>query len=288
MVSPVEERKDVVGVRFQRSGKVYYFNPAGVDLGVNDRVVVETERGHNIGRVVIAPKQVLASGLTEPLKPVLRKASPEDVEQQEKGRQKEQQALAKCAELAGNLNLPIKLRGAESNLDCSYVTILFSAEGRVDFRQLVRDLSGALKTRVELHQIGPRDEAKLMGGIGRCGYPLCCTTFLTEFNPLSIRTAKDQGLSLEPAKISGACGRLLCCLGYEAAYYRLMKEKLPHIGQPVVTAVGDGNVTGVNVLKETVTVELESQATVELPAAEVVRKDSGETTKKKGQKPSKP
>ena len=288
MVSPVEERKDVVGVRFQRSGKVYYFNPAGVDLGVNDRVVVETERGHNIGRVVIAPKQVLASGLTEPLKPVLRKASPEDVEQQEKGRQKEQEALAKCVELAGNLNLPIKLRGAESNLDCSYVTIFFSAEGRVDFRQLVRDLSGALKMRVELHQIGPRDEAKLMGGIGRCGYPLCCTTFLTEFNPLSIRTAKDQGLSLEPAKISGACGRLLCCLGYEAAYYRLMKEKMPRIGQTVVTPVGEGSVIGVNVLKETVTVELESQARVELPAAEVVRKDSGEPTKKKGQKPSKP
>jgi len=288
MVSPVEERKDVVGVRFQRSGKVYYFDPAGVDMEVNDRVVVETERGHNIGRGVIAPKQVLASGLTEPLKPVLRKASPEDVEQQEKGHQKEQEALAKCVELAGNLNLPIKLRGAESNLDCSYVTIFFSAEGRVDFRQLVRDLAGALKMRVELHQIGPRDEAKLMGGIGRCGYPLCCTTFLTEFKPLSIRTAKDQGLSLEPAKVSGACGRLLCCLGYEAAYYRLMKEKLPHIGQPVVTAVGEGNVTGVNVLKETVTVELESQARVELPAAEVVRKDSGEPTKKKGQKPSKP
>ncbi len=288
MVSPVEERKDVVGVRFQRAGKVYYFNSAGVDMEVNDRVVVDTERGHTIGRVVIAPKQVLASGLTEPLKPVLRKASPEDVEQQEKGRQKEQEALAKCVELAGNLNLPIKLRGAESNLDCSYVTIFFSAEGRVDFRQLVRDLSGALKMRVELHQIGPRDEAKLMGGIGRCGYPLCCTTFLTEFNPLSIRTAKDQGLSLEPAKISGACGRLLCCLGYEAAYYRLMKEKMPRIGQTVVTPVGEGSVTGVNVLKETVIVELESQATVELPAAEVVRKDSGEPMKKKGQKPPKP
>ncbi len=288
MVSPVEERKDVVGVRFQRSGKVYYFAPAGVDTEVNDRVVVETERGHKIGRVVIAPKQVLASELTEPLKPVLRKAIPEDVEQQEKGREKEQQALAKCAELASKLNLPIKLRGAESNLDCSYVTIFFSAEGRVDFRQLVRDLASALKMRVELHQIGPRDEAKLMGGIGRCGYPLCCTTFLTEFNPLSIRTAKEQGLSLEPAKVSGACGRLLCCLGYEAAYYRSMKEKLPPIGQPVVTPVGEGIVTGVNVLKETVTVELESQATVELPAAEVIRKESGEPTRKKGQKPSKP
>lgn len=285
MVTPEEEAKSVVGVRFQRAGRVYYFDPSGLELDLDDYVVVETARGHAIGRVVIAPKQVMVSELTEPLKPVLRKANSEDTEQLERVQERERQALAKCGELAKKHNLPIKLRGAEGNLSANYVTIFFSAEGRVDFRQLVRELASSLKMRVELHQVGPRDETKLLGGLGRCGYPLCCASFLTEFKPLSIKMAKEQALSLEPTKISGICGRLLCCLGYEAEYYRSMKEKLPPTGARVTTPMGDGVVSGVNFLKETVMVQLESQAVVEFPAGEITRLDSGET-RKKGQKPS--
>jgi cell fate regulator YaaT (PSP1 superfamily) len=286
MVTPSEEVKNVVGVRFQRAGKVYYFDPKGIELELNDRVVVETGRGHVIGRVVIVPKQIIASEVVEALKPVLRKATPEDMKRMEMVEEKEQEALAKCAELASKLNLAIKLRGAESNLDSSYVTVFFSAEGRVDFRQLVRELASALKMRVELHQVGPRDETKLIGGVGRCGYALCCASFMTEFKPLSIRMAKEQSLSLEPTKISGICGRLLCCLGYEAEYYRLMKEKLPPVGARVATAQGEGVVTGTSALKETVTVQTESQAVVEFPADEITRLSSGEGPKKRGQKQS--
>jgi cell fate regulator YaaT (PSP1 superfamily) len=275
----VTEKKDVVGVRFQRAGRIYYFDPGGVELEVNNHVVVETEHGLSLGRVVIAPKQVIASELTQPLKPVLRKTSPEDLQQQEEGEQKKGEAISKCKELATKFNLPIKILGVESNLDASYLTIFFSAEGRVDFRQMVRELSAALKAKVELHQVGPRDKAKLMGGIGRCGCPLCCTTFLTEFNPLSIRVAKEQNLSLEPTKISGVCGRLLCCLGYETEQYRLMKKKMPPIGQRVATPLGEGKVTGINPLKETVNVQLENQATVEVPVADVISQK--ETTQDK-------
>ena len=264
------EKKDVVGVRFQRAGRVYYFDPGGVELEVNNHVVVETEHGLSLGRVVIAPKQVIASELTQPLKPVLRKTSPEDLQQQEDGEQKKGEALSKCKELATEFNLPIKILGVESNLDASHLTIFFSAEGRVDFRQMVRELATTLKVKVELHQVGPRDKAKFMGGIGRCGYPLCCTTFLTEFNPLSIRVAKEQNLSLEPTKISGICGRLLCCLGYETELYRLMRKKMPPVGQRVATPLGEGKVTGINPLKETVNVQLENHATVELPSADVI------------------
>lgn len=274
---------NVVGIRFQRAGKVYYFDPAGIDLEIKDNVVVETEHGLRIGRVVISPKQVISSELPGPLKPVLRKVGPEDMEQQEKARQKEREAIDKCRELAAKFELPIKIRDAESDLDISHVTVFFSAEGRVDFRQMVRELASIIKVRVELRQVGPRDEAKFVGGVGRCGYPLCCSSFLTEFSPLSIKIAKDQNLSLNPAKISGNCGRLLCCLGYEAEFYRQMKEKLPPIGQRVRTSLGEASVIGVNQLKETVTVQLESQATVELPVNEVSPKKR-QVKERKGKK----
>lgn len=285
-VSQTTAGKSIVGVRFKRAGKVYYFDPAGLDLSAGDQVLVDTERGPSIGRVVIAPKQVLASELAEPSKAVVRIATEEDTRREEGGKQKEQEALAKCVELAAKFNLPIQALDAESNLDCSYVTIFFSAEGRVDFRQLVRELAAFLKTRVELRQVGPRDKAKLMGGIGKCGYPLCCATFLTEFNPLSIKIAKEQGLSLEPAKISGVCGRLLCCLGYESELYRCMKELLPPVGQWVATPVGEGSVSGTNPLKGTVIVELESQVMVELPLSDVSKKESGGEGKRQSQKRS--
>lgn len=280
-----DEPKDVVGIRFQRAGRVYYFAPAGLDPKVGDQIVAETERGLKIGRVVIAPKQVMASQLTDPLKPVLRLATPEDHGRLESVRTREREALSKCAELSTKLNLPIKVISAESSLDCSHVTVFFSAEGRVDFRQLVRELASALRARVELRQVGPRDEAKLMGGVGRCGFTLCCASFLTEFNPLSIKTAKEQGLSLEPAKISGTCGRLLCCLGYEAEYYRSMKGKLPGMGKHVTTPLGEGVVVGVNAIKETVMVQMESQAAVEFPAGKVTVKPPTEVPKKGQQKP---
>ena len=282
-----DEPREVVGIRFQRAGRVYYFTPAGLDPKVGDHVVAETERGLKIGRVVIAPKQVMASQLTEPLKPLLRLATPEDLGRLEGVRAKEREALSKCAELSTKLNLPIKVLTADCSLDCSHVTVFFSAEGRVDFRQLVRELASALRARVELRQVGPRDEAKLMGGVGRCGYTLCCASFLTEFNPLSIKTAKEQGLSLEPAKISGTCGRLLCCLGYEAEYYRSMKGKLPAMGRQVTTPLGEGIVVGVNAIKETVMVQMESQAAVEFPASKVMVKTPSEAPKKGQPKPHK-
>lgn len=260
---------DVVGVRFKRTGKVYYFDPSDIELKVGDCVVVETTRGLELGQVVIAPSQVLASEVTKPLKPVVRKADIEDIEQADKIEQKEGEALAECTELVAKLKLPMKVISAEYNLDGSRLTIFFSAEGRVDFRELVRELSHRLKVRVEMRQVGPRDEAKLLGGFGRCGRPLCCASFLSEFSPVSIRMAKEQELPLNPMKISGICGRLLCCLGYEFEQYRIMKEKLPKEGQRIKTAMGVANVVGGNPLEGTVLVELESGVRVELSLDEV-------------------
>ncbi len=265
----------VVGIRFKRAGKIYYFDPAGIELNVGDWVVVETGRGLELGRVVIAPKQVLSSEITEPLKPVLRKASEEDLRQKEEFRAKEKEALKQCQEMISRLNLPMKLLAAEYNLDGTRITFFFSAEGRVDFRELLKELTAALRSRIELRQVGPRDEAKLYGGIGRCGRLLCCTTYLSEFSPVSVRMAKDQDLPLNPMKISGVCGRLLCCLSHECEQYRTMKQQLPPIGQTVTTPMGVATVIGGNPLKETVVVQLESQATVELPVRDVKSVNTG-------------
>jgi len=260
---------DIVGVRFKRAGRIYYFDPAGIELEVNDYVVVKTTHGLELGQVVIAPKQVLASEITEPLKPVVRKAEPEDIERVQEFADKEREALAECAKLIAKLELPMKLISADYNLDGNHLTFFFSADERVDFRELVRELTGRFKVRVELRQVGPRDEAKLVGGFGRCGRPLCCMSFLGEFAPVSIRMAKDQNLPLNPMKISGACGRLLCCLVYENEQYRSMKGKMPREGQRVSTPMGVASVVGSNPLKETVLVELESKATVELPLSDI-------------------
>lgn len=260
---------DIVGIRFKKAGKVYYFDPAGIDLEVNDYVVVNTARGLELGRVVIAPTQVVANEVTEPLKPVARKAEPEDIKKAQDFEDKEGEALVECGKLIARLKLPMKLLGAEYNFDGSRLTFFFSASERVDFRELVRELNRRFKVRVELRQLGPRDEAKLVGGFGRCGRPLCCMDFLTEFSPVSIKMAKEQDLPLNPLKISGVCGRLLCCLTYESEQYHAMKEKLPKPGQRVTTPMGSANVVGGNPLKETVLVELESQATVELPLSDI-------------------
>ena len=264
---------EIVGVRFRRAGRVYYFDPAGIELDVNDYVIVSTSRGTEMGRVVIAPRQVLASEVTEPLKPVERKAEPEDVARAEELDAKAEETLIECGKLVGELQLPMKLISAEYNVDGSRLTVLFSAEERVDFRELVRRLTKRFKARVELRQVGSRDEAKLIGGFGRCGRPLCCMSFLSEFTPVSIKMAKEQELPLNPMKISGTCGRLLCCLGYENELYRAMKEKLPKEGQRVSTPSGVAKVVGGNPLKETVLVEVEGGARVELPLSEITIPD---------------
>ena len=260
---------EIVGIRFKRAGRVYYFSPAGTELEVNDYVVVKTTRGLELGHVVISPKQVLASDISTPLLPVVRKAEPEDIKHAQELEDREREALDECGKLIAKLHLPMKLLSAEYSLDDSRLTFLFTAPERVDFRDLVRELTSCFKMRVELRQIGPRDEAKLVGGFGRCGRPLCCMSFLSEFAPVSIRMAKEQGLPLNPMKISGVCGRLLCCLVYESEQYHILKEKLPKEGQRVSTAMGVARVVGSNPLKETVLVELESQVSVELPFSEV-------------------
>jgi len=258
-----------VGVRFKRAGKVYYFDAGDIELEANDYVVVKTARGLELGRVIIAPKQVMEGKEDQGLKPVVRKAEPGDIKRAQELEAKEAEAMAECAKLIAKLGLPMKLLGAEYNLDGSRLTFFFSAEERVDFRNLVRELNSRFKKKVELRQLGPRDEAKLIGGFGRCGRPLCCMNFLAELSPVSIKMAKEQDLPLNPMKISGICGRLLCCLAYESEQYHEMKGKLPKEGQRVKTPMGAAVVVGGNPLKETVLVELESQARVELPLSKI-------------------
>lgn len=211
--------KTVVGVRFRRAGKVYYFDPADTQVAAGDTVIVETVRGVEAAQVVVASRSVPESELTQPLRSVLRKASADDVAQLAENRLKEKEALRECAARVAEHNLDMSLVGAEYTFDRGKLIIYFTAEGRVDFRQLVRDLSATFKTRIELRQIGVRDEAKMVGGLGSCGRQLCCCTFLSEFQPVSIKMAKKQDLSLNPAKISGLCGRLMCCLRYECDGY---------------------------------------------------------------------
>ena len=260
---------EVVGIRFKRAGRVYYFDPADNELQVNDQVVVKTARGLELGCVVIAPKQVLDSEVSGPLKSVVRKATDEDFRRAQELEGKSRQTLVKCGELIKKLKLSMKLLSAEYDLSGRRLTFFFSAEDRVDFRELVKELTSHFKVRVELRQVGTRDEAKLVGGFGRCGRPLCCMSFLSEFNPVSIRMAKEQSLPLNPMKISGICGRLMCCLGYESELYHMMKGKLPKDGQQVSTPMGEAKVKGSNPLKESVLVELESGATVEFPLDEI-------------------
>ena len=260
----------LVGVRTKKETKVLYFDPADIDLETDDYVVVETARGLELAQVVITPKQVLASAVPKPLKPIVRKAEPEDIKRAQELENKEREAMVECGKLIEKLKLPMKLLSAEDDFDGNRVTIYFRAEERVDFRELVRELAGQLRVRVELRQTRPRDEAKLLGGCGRCGRPLCCSSYLTEFAPVSIKMAKVQNLPLNPMKISGVCSRLMCCLGYENETYLAMKAKLPRNGQRISTATGAGKVVGNNPLKETVLVEMdETQATVEFPLSEL-------------------
>jgi cell fate regulator YaaT (PSP1 superfamily) len=265
---------EIVGVRLKRTGKVQYFDSNGILLRPNDAVVVETPRGLEIGRVVIAPEQIAAEELEQPLKPIVRKAEEADLKKMEEWRAKERDCIVKCREYVEKYHLPMKLLGCEYNLDGSRLTFYFSAQGRVDFRELVKELASVFKTKVELRQMGPRDEAKMLGGIGRCGRLLCCTTYLCEFDPVSIKMAKEQDLPLNPMKISGLCGRLLCCLAYESEQYQEMKAKMPEAGQKVMTPLGQGTVVWANPLKETVVVEFETEAMTEFPLSQLTLEEA--------------
>jgi cell fate regulator YaaT (PSP1 superfamily) len=247
---------DVVGVRFKKAGKIYYFDPNGFDISVGDFVIVETIRGIEYGKVVIAKKQVEEHDVVLPLKKVIRIADQKDKIIVEENKKAAREAFDICVQKVEEHGLEMKLVDVEYTFDRNKVIFYFTADGRVDFRELVKDLAAIFRTRIELRQIGVRDEAKMLGGIGPCGRMLCCSTFLGDFEPVSIKMAKDQNLSLNPTKISGLCGRLMCCLKYENDEYETAKEQLPDLGEVIETPNGIGRVVGLNILERVLQVEL--------------------------------
>lgn len=246
----------VVGIRFKKAGKIYYFDPEDTGIERDDAVIVETARGIEFGLVVVGPKTIEEKDLTAPLKSVIRKATLEDIEKQEENIEKQVEAFDICLEKIEKHKLDMKLIEVEYTFDNNKVIFYFTSEGRVDFRELVKDLASIFKTRIELRQIGVRDEAKMIGGLGPCGRTLCCGTFLGEFEPVSIKMAKEQDLSLNPTKISGICGRLMCCLKYEHDHYEQILENLPLVGAKVKTPKGIGVVVNTATLLEIVKVRL--------------------------------
>ena len=252
--------KKVISVRFKASGKAYYFDPTGFDVKEGDYVVVETARGTECGEVVAGPRDVPDSQVSRELKPIQRMADSVDVRRMEKNRADEKDAFELCNERIAAHKLEMKLVEAEYNLDRSKILFYFTADGRVDFRELVKDLAGALHTRIELRQIGVRDESKMKGGLGICGQPFCCSRFLKDFQPVSIKMAKEQGLSLNPAKISGACGRLMCCLSYEHKAYEYLNSITPMNGSVVRTPDGEGVVIEANPVSGMLKVRFASEA----------------------------
>lgn len=245
----------VIGVRFRPAGKIYFFAPGKYEVKTGDKVIVETARGVEFGSVVTGPKDVEDDKITQPLKPVIRIATQDDIHKEEKNREKEKEAFGICLEKIRKHGLEMKLIDAEYTFDNNKVLFYFTADGRIDFRELVKDLASVFRTRIELRQIGVRDETKIRGGIGICGRPLCCHTYLTEFAPVSIKMAKEQNLSLNPSKISGVCGRLMCCLTNEEETYEELNSRLPSNGDRVTTPDGlKGDVQSVNVLRQLVKV----------------------------------
>ncbi|WP_230398708.1 PSP1 domain-containing protein [Novisyntrophococcus fermenticellae] len=276
----------IIGVRFRNVGKVYYFNPKSLNIKVGDHVIVETTRGVEYGFVVLGPKEIEDSKLVQPLKEVLRIATPKDNEKEENNRKKEKDAFQICQKKIQAHNLDMKLIDAEYTFDNNKVLFYFTADGRIDFRELVKDLAAVFKTRIELRQIGVRDETKILGGIGICGRPLCCHTFLSEFAPVSIKMAKEQNLSLNPTKISGVCGRLMCCLKNEQETYEHLNRKLPATGEAVITPEGlKGEVNSTSVLRQTVKVlvEVEDEKEIrEYKVEELKFKPKNKKAKEKG------
>lgn len=243
----------VIGVRFRRVGKIYYFDPVGIEFEKGDFAIVETARGVEFGTVVLAPREVPEETVVQPLKPVIRKATEQDCIANAQNREKEKEAFKICLEKIANRGLEMKLIECEYTFDNNKVLFYFTADGRIDFRELVKDLAAVFRTRIELRQIGVRDETKALGGLGICGRPLCCSTYLSDFCPVSIKMAKEQNLSLNPTKISGTCGRLMCCLNNEEEAYEYLNSKLPNVGDHVTTKDGlEGEVHSVSVLKQMV------------------------------------
>lgn len=253
---------EVVGVRFKKAGKIYYFDPDGLDILVNSYVIVETVRGVEFGKAVIQNREVDEEDVVLPLKKVIRIATDTDTETVRENSKQAHVAFDTCVEKISTHKLDMSLVEVEYTLDRNKIIFYFTADGRVDFRNLVKDLAAIFKTRIELRQIGVRDEAKMLGGIGPCGRMLCCATFLGDFEPVSIKMAKDQNLSLNPAKISGLCGRLMCCLKYENDAYEEAKQELPDMGERVKTAYGNGKVVGLNMLEKLVQIEIPEEERV--------------------------
>jgi len=246
----------VVGVRFKKAGKIYYFDPADFPLEKDQYVIVETARGVEYGKVVVSVKQVEEHDVVLPLKQVVRPANERDRHQVDENQLESKRAFELGTEKIIEHTLDMKLVDVEYTFDRNKIIFYFTAEGRVDFRDLVKDLAAVFRTRIELRQIGVRDEAKMLGGIGPCGRMLCCSTFLGDFEPVSIKMAKDQNLSLNPSKISGLCGRLMCCLKYENDEYETAKELMPDVGARISTPDGKGKVVGINLLERVMQVEL--------------------------------
>ncbi|EQB89267.1 cell fate regulator YaaT (PSP1 superfamily) [Clostridium punense] len=246
----------VIGVRFKKAGKIYYFNPNELGIKKGDFVVVETARGVEFGECVIGKKEISEADIVAPLKNVIRKAETDDIEKNAENKRKEEEAFQLCLEKILKHQLNMKLIDVEYTFDNNKVIFYFTADGRVDFRELVKDLAAVFRTRIELRQIGVRDEAKMTGGLGPCGRTLCCSTFLGEFAPVSIKMAKEQNLSLNPTKISGICGRLMCCLNYEQETYEGIRKRLPKVGSIVETPYGTGEVVANSVVKESVKVKI--------------------------------
>lgn len=248
---------DVVGVRFKTAGKIYYFSPSGIEFSKGDFAVVETVRGTEIGEIMLTNREIPEENVISPLKPVLRKATDEDIKKIDKIKIKEKKAFEICLEKINQHKLDMHLVDVEYTFDENKILFYFTAEGRVDFRELVKSLASVFKTRIELRQIGVRDEAKMLGGIGVCGRPICCNSFLGDFQPVSIKMAKEQNLSLNPTKISGTCGRLMCCLKYEQATYEEMLKFVPRVDAVVETPDGKGTVIENNVLAGLVKVKVD-------------------------------
>ena len=268
----------VVGIRFKKACKIYYFDPAESGVAKGDHAIVETARGVEYGEVVIGPREVDESSIVPPLKPVMRKATAEDDLKLAENKIREKEAFNICLRKIKNHELPMRLIDVEFTFDVNKIIFYFTADGRIDFRELVKDLASVFRTRIELRQIGVRDEAKMLGGIGSCGRPLCCATFLGDFEPVSIRMAKDQNLSLNPTKISGICGRLMCCLKYENHLYckgcgngnRRERVEIPKMGALVATPLVEGKVVGINRGQHTASVKLAPDNIIQVEWDEIV------------------
>lgn len=270
----------IVKLQFQTAGKLYDFSIGDLDIQKDERVIVETERGKSIGLVVKGPLELDDRELPEGIKPVLRKARPEDLESAEKNRAKEKEAFAFCLKRIKERGMEMKLVKVEYLFDGSKAIFYFTADGRIDFRELVKDLAHAFHTRIEMRQIGVRDEAGMVGGIGICGRELCCSSFLREFEPVSVKMAKEQNLALNPTKISGQCGRLLCCLSYEFETYCTLRKCLPKCGKRVKCGSVEGEVVKLNILDGTVTVRTDDAHEVIVPGSEITPENTSDRQKK--------